>query len=149
MFMLVDDEDYELMSRFAWRLKPDKDTFYAQVTVSAHKLLVNYSLVDHANGNGLDNRRDNLRTATPRQSSQNRGLRSDSLTGYKGVSFRPERYRANYPYIARIQVDGKRRTLGRYSNPVEAAKAYDAAAREHFGEFACVNFPDEGGDAEK
>jgi hypothetical protein len=143
--LLVDDEDYEFMCRFPWYAKKEGDgRYYAHVTVTAHKLLTDYKLVDHRNGNGLDNTRDNLRAATPRQNSWNRGLRSDSKTGYKGVSCR----RNGKGYVARIQVDGERKWLGWFRNPIDAAKAYDAAAREHFGEFARLNFPDnEGGDA--
>jgi hypothetical protein len=143
LFLLVDDEDYEFMSRFPWKAYKDGDSYYARTTVSAHRLLVDYRLVDHVNGNSLDNTRVNLRSSTPQQNSWNRGLRSDSLTGYKGVSSR----RGGKGFIARIQVEGKRKFLGWFHNPVDAARAYDAAAREYFGEFARLNFPDEGGDA--
>jgi len=143
--LLVDDEDHEFMSRFPWRAYKDgENRYYARATIIAHKVLVDYKLVDHANGNGLDCTRTNLRPATHQQNSWNRGLRSDSSTGFKGV-----RRITNRPdaYGARIQVDGKRHSLGYFKNPVDAAKAYDAAAREHFGEFARLNFPDKGGDA--
>lgn len=142
--LLVDDEDYDFMSRFPWRAKKDGEgRFYAHATLVAHKVLVDYKLVDHINGNGLDNTRKNLRAATDQQNSWNRGLRNDNTTGYKGV-----RYLANRnAFIARIQVDGKRHYLGYFKNPIDAAKAYDAAARDNFGKFARLNFPDEGGDA--
>jgi hypothetical protein len=143
--LLVNDEDYELMSSFSWHAKPDGNgRYYAEVTLRAHNLLVDFPLTDHINGNGLDNTRNNLREATHRQNSWNRGLRSDSRTGYKGVTSR----RGGRGYSARIQVGGKRQYLGWFKNPIDAAKAYDAAAREHFGRFARLNFPDEGGDAE-
>jgi hypothetical protein len=142
--LLVDDEDYEFMSRFPWRAKKDgEDRYYAYATIVAHKVLVDYKLVDHVNGDALDNTRTNLRSATHQQNSWNRGLRSDSKTGYKGVRHIADRN----AFGARIQVDGKRRYLGYFKNPVDAAKAYDAAAREHFGEFARLNFPEQGGDA--
>lgn len=142
--LLVDDGDYEFMCRFPWYAKKDGDgRYYAHVTVTAHKLLTDYKLVDHVNGNGLDNTRINLRAVTPQQNSWNRGLRSDSQSGYKGVHYLKDRV----AYSARIQVNGKRYYLGYFKNSVDAAKAYDTAAREHFGEFARLNFPDEGGDA--
>lgn len=141
--LIVDDEDYEFMTRFVWHAFKDGDRYYARATISAHKLIVDYKLVDHINGNPLDNRRENLRYATPRQNSWNRGRRSDSLTGYKGVTSR----RGGKGFTARIQVEGERKVLGWFKNPVDAAKAYDAAAREYFGEFARVNFPEQGGDA--
>jgi hypothetical protein len=136
--MLVDDEDYDFMTQFEWRAKKDSEgRYYAHATLVAHKLLVKYSIVDHVNGNGLDNRKENLRVATPQQNSWNRGIRSDSRTGYKGVRYIPDRD----AYSVRIQVNGQRKYLGYFKDPVEAAKAYDVAAREHFGEFARPNFP--------
>lgn len=144
--LLVDDEDYEFMSLFPWRAKKDGEgRYYAHATIVAHKLLADYKLVDHVDGNGLNNTRVNLRSATDQQNSWNRGLRSDSRTGYKGVSSR----RGGKGFVARIQVEGKRKFLGWFHNPVDAAKAYDAAALEHFGEFARLNFPIEGGVADK
>lgn len=142
--LLVDDEDYEFMSLFPWRAKKDGEgRYYAHATLIAHKLLANYKLVDHVDGNGLNNTKANLRSATGRQNSWNRGLRSDSTTGYKGVRFIEDRN----AYSARIQVDGKRLYLGYFKNPIDAAKAYDDAARQYFGEFARPNFPVEGGGA--
>lgn len=142
--LLVDSEDYDFMRQFPWRAKKDGEgRYYAHATIIAHKVLVDYKLVDHINGNGLDCTKVNLRPATQQQNSWNRGLRSDSKTGYKGV----RRIAGREGYGARIQIDGKRRSLGYFKDPAEAAKAYDAAAREHFGEFARLNFPDEGGDA--
>jgi AP2 domain len=137
--LLVDDEDYELMSRYRWYAKKDKSgQIYAMTHLSPQNVLVPYAVTDHANGNPLDNTRTNLRDVTHRQNSWNRGLRSDSKTGYKGVSSR----RGGRGYVARILVDGKRKMLGWFRDPIEAAKAYDAAAREHFGEFARINFPE-------
>jgi len=138
--MLVDDEDYEFMARFKWHAKTDRNgDISPSVSVPAHRLLVPYALTDHANGNKLDNTRANLREATSRQNSWNRGLRSDSKIGYKGVV----RVRSRQQYRARIQVGDKRIHSGYYTTAIEAARAYDALAREHYGEFARLNFPDE------
>lgn len=101
-----------------------------------HTFLTGWPLVDHVNGNPLDNRRANLRPATSAQNAQNRRVRRDSKAGLKGVrQYRPGKW------LARIQVHGERVHLGVYGSPAEAARAYDAAAREHFGEFARLNFP--------
>lgn len=138
--LLVDDEDYELMSRFKWYAKIDRNGgINAQVWLSAHHLLVPYALTDHVNGNRLDNTRINLREATSRQNSMNRGRRSDSRTGYKGIHLIKSRQR----WRARIVVDGKRIYAGWYVSAIDAARAYDALARKHYGEFARLNFPDE------
>lgn len=138
--MLVDDEDYEFMSRFKWYAKTDRNGDISPcVSVPAHRLLVPYALTDHVNGNKLDNTRTNLREATSRQNSWNRGLRSDSKTGYKGVIW----YQSRRQFRARIQVGEKRLCSSYYESAIDAARAYDAMAREHYGEFARLNFPDE------
>jgi len=88
--------------------------------------------VDHINGDGLDNRRCNLRLATPSQNARNRKLRADSTTGYKGVYQEKKRLK----WRATIRVNGKRRTLGRFNAPEDAYRAYCQAATEAFGEYA-------------
>ena len=128
------------MSRFKWYAKADRNgSIIPQVWLSAHHLLVPYALTDHVNGNRLDNTRTNLREATSRQNSMNRGLRSDSKVGYKGVVWVQSRRQ----YRARIQVGDKRIHSAYYESAIDAARAYDAMAREHFGEWARLNFPDE------
>lgn len=89
---------------------------------------------DHRNRNPLDNRRLNLRHCTNQQNSQNR-MRSN-VTGYKGVG------RHGRGWRARITTTAKRVSLGCFDTPEAAARAYDKAAVEHFGEFACLNFDD-------
>ena len=83
----------------------------------------------------LDNRRANLRLATLSQSRADARLRSDNTSGYRGVT----RSRRDGRWQAQIQVAGKRHFLGYFSYKEEAAQAYDAAAREAFGEFARLN----------
>lgn len=92
--------------------------------------------IDHRNGNGLDNRKVNLRPCTHSQNLQNQRKRKDNTSGYKGVAWHPGARK----WYAYIQVEKKRLHLGLFANPVEAAQAYDAAARLHFGEFARPNF---------
>lgn len=92
--------------------------------------------IDHQDGDGFNNRWTNLREATRTQNSMNRGLRCDNATGLKGVIRRSEaRYRKR-PYVARITVAGKLRSLGYYATAEEGHAAYLAAAKVHFGEFA-------------
>lgn len=116
------------------------------VVYFAHRLawLVTYGRwpggqIDHANGNPDDNAIGNLREATNRENSRNRRVDRESITGLKGVY---HRQRKN-GYQARIFVDGKRVTVGSYASAEEAARAYDASALQHFGEFARLNFPRE------
>ena len=138
--LLVDDEDYEFMSQFKWYAKEDRNgDITPTASLPAHRLIVPYTLTDHVNGNKFDNTRTNLREATPRQNSWNRGLRSDSRNEYKGVRFDVGRQK----FRARIQVGAKRLLSRYYDSEIDAARAYDAMAREYYGVFARLNFPDE------
>ncbi len=104
-----------------------------------HRMLIDAPAefqVDHINGDKLDNRKSNLRLATSLQNRHNTPPHRDSRSGYKGVSFNGKRWRA------RIGSNGRYRALGYFDTREEAAVAYDAAARELFGEFAWLNFPD-------
>jgi len=92
---------------------------------------------DHINHNGLDNRKANLRLATRSQNAWNRQkAKIKSRSKYKGVSW----YNRGKRWSVRIQVNRKQKFLGIFEDEIEAAKAYDRAARKYFGEFAELNF---------
>lgn len=94
--------------------------------------------VDHINGNGLDNRRGNLRLATRKQNTRSQnGLYANNTSGFIGVSFS----KSNEKWEARISPNGKSIIIGYFDDKEEAARARDKAALEHFGEFASLNFP--------
>lgn len=143
-YMLVSDEDYDTMSKFCWYLN---DRGYAIATLISHQSVMGIfdrqgRLVDHINGDRLDNRRENLRIATNQQNMQNRKLDKRNKSGYKGVVKR-ERY-TNRPYAVFIGVGaGKAKYLGAYTTPEEAARVYDKTAKDLFGEFARLNFPED------
>jgi len=91
--------------------------------------------IDHINGNGLDNRRANLRFATPAQNVWN-SRRKKSASGYKGVySAKGEK-----KFGAAIRCNKKRIHLGCFDSAIDAAKAYDTAAKKYHGQFAQTNF---------
>lgn len=143
MSAIVDHEDFETLAQHRWRThrgSGKRRTWYASTFIDGrrvymHRLVKRGRVVDHANGNGLDNRRGNLRATDHRRNAINHPVRSDSTTGYKGVT------RSGHRYIARI-VDrqGRRRRLGAFLDPADAARAYDRAAVEIHGQFARLNF---------
>lgn len=144
-FVLVDATDAARVCEHNWCLDYGrrKSTEYAAATIRRkrtrlHRFITGASgdvRIDHANGNGLDNRRSNLRVACPSQNAANQVRKRPSRAGYKGVT------EWDGSYHAGIMVNYKRIALGKFDNPIEAAKAYDRAARFHFGEFAKPNFP--------
>ncbi len=93
--------------------------------------------VDHINHNTLDNRKENLRLCTQSQNSMNRRLRKDNASGFKGVSW----HKIIKKWVVYIRVDGSNKNLGYYDALEKAVHVYDAAAKEHQGEFALLNFP--------
>ena len=145
-FAEVDDADFELVSVFPWRAVRIRNTWYAETYLGGSREFMHRFLfcpaageqIDHRDGDGLNNRRANLRATTPALNQANR-RRTRSASGFKGVCWGPLRQGKLLPWRAYIQVDGRQRHLGRYATPEQAARAYDRAAREAFGEFACTN----------
>lgn len=91
--------------------------------------------VDHMDRNVSNNRRSNLRVATELQNRSNKSRYSNNWSGFKGVHL----VKATGKYQARIQVGGKRISLGCFTTPLEAGRAYDQAAKQYHGEFASLN----------
>jgi hypothetical protein len=140
-FALVDDEDYVLVSQYKWHLHKGRKTNYARIknkhicTTMHRMVLVNpEGLVDHINGNGLDNRKENLRVCTNAQNIRNM-VKTSGSSKYKGVTWDK---RCN-KWAAAIWLNYKRIHLGRYSSEIDAAKAYNEAAIRLFGDFANLN----------
>lgn len=147
MCALVDDADAEIVNQCRWYAFPSKHTWYAcrryvqdgrSISQNMHTLITGWSFVDHRNGNGLDNRRENLRAATHTQNLGNR-RKVRGKSRFKGVYW-IDRSKVR-PWVASIQIHGKGRHLGYFASEEEAGRAYDDAAREAFGEFAALNFP--------
>lgn len=146
---LVDDEDYDwLMVGGKWSVRGHEPHLYAGRTIwegkkchgeTMHRLILpTTAQVDHINGDTLDNRRSNLREATPSQNSANRKRRADSRNKYKGVG---RTAGGGAPWLAAITVEGQSQHIGVFDTEEEAARAYDKFARALFGDFARLNFP--------
>lgn len=143
-FAMVDAEDYARVMRYSWYAEQHYGLWYAMRkeggrTVRMHREIMGApggKVVDHINHDGLDNRRCNLRVCTHRENIRNqRGQRGRS-SRYKGVSLdgRLGKWRAQ------LWHEGRHHYLGVYASEVEAARAYDAKARELYGAFAYLNF---------
>lgn len=144
----VDDADYERLSQRRWcalvHRRKDSIWVYAISGTYPDILLMHREVmsaptdyeVDHKDGNGLNNTRDNLRLCTHAQNMCNRKPQSGGASKYKGVHFYPRRNK----WGAEIKLNKKRIWLGRFNNELDAAHAYDAKARELHGEFARLNF---------
>jgi len=146
---LVDDEDFALVEPYTWHTHWDHGKYkYARTMIPGGKRIFMHVMisaaasgekpegimVDHRDGNGFDNRRDNLRYCTRSQNLANQPPRN-SRSLPKGVYKRLDRF------AAMICVNGKTTYIGSYDTPEEAGRAYDRAALEGFGEFAFTNDP--------
>ncbi|MFC1793257.1 HNH endonuclease [Planctomycetota bacterium] len=151
-FAIVDPQDYQRLSKYKWRLcrTKGKNVLYAERSIRLpggkysrllmHRQLIDTPegyVIDHINGSGLDNRRANLRLATVAQNAWNSKKRNPR-SGYKGVWFTADKGL----WRGAIVCHGKRIHLGYFSDKIDAAKAYDDAAKKYYKEFARLNFPD-------
>lgn len=150
-FALVSPEDYDrvVAHPYPWRVAEYEGLRYAvsqsragrgSRTLYMHRFIMDsprLMAVDHVNSNGLDNTRSNLRIATTTQNGQNRRKIKAKSSAFKGVSYVKRRDK----WEASIRISGVLKHLGRFNDEVEAAYAYDVAARSYFGEFARPNFP--------
>jgi hypothetical protein len=142
--VLVDEDLLLELSQYRWRVSGG----YACTTrnggrLAMHRLVIGAGsgqVVDHANGNKLDNRRDNLRWATHGQNASNRSANHEAFSRFKGIAW--DRHTGEWR--AQIMVNGRSYILRGAASEKEAARLYDVLARELHGEFACVNFPKDG-----
>jgi hypothetical protein len=148
----VDPADYKRLRKYKFIARKAKNCFYAQMlepnVITEKKILHMHQIilevpegmvVDHINIDGMDNRSANLRAATRAQNSRNRKkFPKQCSSKYKGVSW----HKNSLKWQAEVMFEKKRIYLGYFKNEIDAAKAYDEAAKKYHGEFACPNFPE-------
>lgn len=146
---IVDDVDFEWLNQWKWYANKGCNTFYAQrklrinkkcITVIMHREILGLKYgdgkcVDHIDGNGLYNKRSNLRICTNSQNQHNQKVRISGTSQFKGVTWN----KGSRKWQSLIRYNGKKIHLGLFSNEIEAAKAYNKKALELFGEFALLN----------
>lgn len=155
-FALVDNEDFEFLSRWKWYVSRNnhfpfteyakrnrhlddnsKEIFMHRVILEMHGQLNHKKLVDHINHDGLDNRKSNLRPATMSENKTYGKKYSNNTSGYKGVYFeengKPRKWRS------RIAVNGRDTHIGWFYTKEEAAIAYNQASKKYYGNFSYLN----------
>lgn len=150
---LIDDEDYQLVSQFKWRTlgytTQFGKTFYAittiikhnkRTTILMHRLILNaksHEIIDHADLDGLNNQRYNIRKCSNSQNNMNSRSRKGTSSQFKGISW----HKRNRKWQAAIKLYGKQYYLGLFNSEIEAARKFDEFATQLYGKFARLNFP--------
>ncbi len=158
-YALVDNDDFELVSGYKWRLSKNVNktsgdvSFYAVThvkregggwtTLHMHRLILGLEFGDkrwgdHINYKTLDNRRCNLRPCSPSESVRHRRKTKNTSSRYTGVCFNTR----DKNWVSKIMVEGKNKHLGSFKTQKEAAIQYDKAAYAEYKEFTELNFPE-------
>jgi len=139
---VINAADVHLVANTNWCVLIEAHTVYAvrtgprpkQSSIRMHRVIMGEPVglqVDHRDGDGLNNRRDNLRVATSSQNAQNQRRSSANLSGHKGVGF----HKTSGKWRARIKLNGKRKHLGYFDTPEDAHEVYCKVSAELHGEF--------------
>ena len=149
----VDPADYKRLRRYEWLARKGRNSFYArrhvprakpakEMLIYMHQQVIRVPqgmVIDHVNHDGMDNRSANLRPATYAQNLYHRKKRLGAkYSKYKGICWKKK----SRKWVARIGFDKKELHLGYFASEIDAAKAYDRAARKYHGQFASLNFPE-------
>lgn len=137
-FTKVDDEDYEVLSKFKWHFANGyarRHNGFGRICIGMQKHILspkNGLQADHINGDTLDNRRENLRVCKPSENYKNRKLNSNNVSGFKGVRW----HKNAKKWIVSIMNNGKQIHLGYFTNNLEASEAYKKAELHYYKDFA-------------
>ena len=142
---IVDEQDFDKINQYRWKSSfvgkaktPYATSSHFGRTVYMHRLVMDApkgTVIDHIDGNGLNNSRDNLRFVTYSQNNMNQPIRCDNTSGHKGINWCEDRQK----YQVYINIDRKRKSLGRYKTLEEAIYVRDEAVKAHYGEYAREN----------
>lgn len=142
---LVDDADFDWLNQWKWHcsvlgyaVRNALPSEKVKKTVRMHRVILGTPDgvdTDHIDGNKINNQRANLRQASRTENGRNRKSHARSSSAFKGVYW----FKASKKWRAQIRVNKKLKDLGLFKLEIDAAKAYNAAAREHFGDFARLN----------
>lgn len=139
----VDDEDFEMLSQYKWRISKG----YVRTTIKIygkwknifmHRLIMNTPkgmFTDHIDRNKLNNTKNNLRIVTSQQNNMNVQKRKNCSSKYKGIHW----FKRDKKWQAQIMINNKHIYLGLFKNEIDAAIAYNNKAKELFGEYAYLN----------
>lgn len=146
--VLIDDEDWPRISGYSWHVNGKNGKLYVvtnipggkkQKKLKMHRVIMNChenDIIDHKNGNVLDNRKENLRFCSAEQNNMNASKYRNGISSkYKGVSL----HKINKRFVSYISYKKKRIYLGSFKEEIEAAKTYNKMATELFGEYAKLN----------
>lgn len=147
-YALVDDRDFDFLNQWKWFCHSRSGNHYVtrnlynkknktQKQIHMHRLIMNTpkdKIIDHIDGNGLNNQRKNLRICTQIENIKNQGKKSNNTSGFKGISLRKDTNK----YRVRINVDNKCINLGNYTSKLKAYEVYCEACIKYHGEFANV-----------
>ncbi len=145
----VNDRDYDWLLQWKWYAKVSDNNVYAartitgeggkRITIRMHRFIMKVTDpsvdIDHEDGDGLNNQRENLRPCTRQQNTMNSGSRKGAISKFKGVSWHHTKKR----WFSQIGVSGKNKNLGYFDNEEDAARAYNTIARNLHGEYARYN----------
>jgi hypothetical protein len=143
---IIDAADAHIVDKYNWTASEQPRSVYAyrqdcsgpkRITIPMHRLIMGKPCefqIDHIDGDGLNNRRCNLRLATKAQNAHNSRVRSDNKSGYKGVSWNKKAGK----WVAQIQINTKTKYLGLFTTPEDAYAAYCKASAKFHGDFGRV-----------
>lgn len=142
LFAEIDASDFQTVCNSSWYAMKSKHTHYAATnspmikgkrgkTILMHALISGSTLTDHKDGNGLNNRRENLRPANRSLNAVNSKIRAGKTSKFRGVLWDKSRCK----WAAYIKIDGKTKNLGRFDSEIVAAEKYRMEAIKQYGEF--------------